>query len=152
MISKNKIKYLRSLEHKKIRRAEDVFVAEGPKVVSDLLQLTNAVQIIATKEWLANNKIDNAEITEVTDEELSKVSFLQHPQHVIGVFPIPHPSLQLSTLHQKLCIALDGVQDPGNIGTIIRLADWFGITQLYGSNECCEFYNPKVIQAAWVRF
>ena len=147
MISKNKIKYLRSLQHKKIRRAEDVFVAEGPKVVNDLLQLTNAVQIIATKEWLANNKIDDAEITEVTDEELSKVSFLQHPQHVIGVFPIPHPSLQLSTLHQKLCIALDGVQDPGNIGTIIRLADWFGITDIICSPDTADAFNPKVVQA-----
>jgi len=86
MISKNKIKYLRSLEQKKIRRAEDVFVAEGPKVVNDLLRLTNAVQIIATKEWLTNNNVDKAEITEVTDEELSKVSFLQHPQHVMGKF------------------------------------------------------------------
>ena len=72
MISKNKIKYLRSLEHKKIRRAEDVFVAEGPKVVNDLLRLTNAVQIIATKEWLANNKIDDAETPIVTGKQIGR--------------------------------------------------------------------------------
>ena len=147
MISKNKIKYLRSLEQKKIRRAEDVFVAEGPKVVNDLLRLTNAVQIIATKEWLTNNNVDKAEITEVTDEELSKVSFLQHPQHVMGIFPIPHPLLQIPTLNQKLCIALDGVQDPGNMGTIIRLADWFGITDIICSPDTADAYNPKVVQA-----
>jgi RNA methyltransferase, TrmH family len=147
MISKNKMKYLRSLEHKKIRRTEDVFVAEGPKIVNDLLQLTNAIQIIATNEWLTKNDVYEAEIIEVTDEELSKVSFLQHPQHVIGIFPIPHPSLQLSTLNQKLCIALDGVQDPGNIGTIIRLADWFGITDIICSLDTADVFNPKVVQA-----
>jgi TrmH family RNA methyltransferase len=147
MISKNKIKYIRSLEHKKIRMKEDVFIAEGPKVVGDLLAISRANQIFATHEWIERNENVNAEITEITDDELSKLSFLQHPQQVIGVFAIPHPQFNNSTISNRLCLALDGVQDPGNLGTIIRIADWFGITDIICSTDTADAYNPKVVQA-----
>lgn len=148
MISKNKIKYIHSLELKKNRKQENLFVAEGPKVVGDLLEYNSAHTLIATKEWLDNNGSVNAnEIIEVSDEELRKISFLQHPKQVIGVFNIIDNEININDIKENLCIALDGVQDPGNLGTIIRIADWFGITRIYCSHETADVYNPKVIQA-----
>lgn len=150
MISKNKIKYIRSLELKKNRNKEGKFVAEGFKVVDDLLALQPADLIVATGEWLRGKHFGaETEVIEVTDEELKKVSFLQHPQQVLAVFPmydaqdgkLPQPA------SDELALALDGVQDPGNLGTIIRIADWFGITKIYCSRETADAYNPKVVQA-----
>lgn len=150
MISKNKIKYIRSLELKKNRNKEGKFVAEGHKVVDDLLALQPADLIVATREWLQGKHFsENTEVQEVTDEELRKVSFLQHPQQVLAVFP--QASSKNYTAHsintQELSLALDGVQDPGNLGTIIRIADWFGITHIYCSEDTADVYNPKVVQA-----
>lgn len=149
MISKAKIKFIRSLEQKKARKQEGVFVAEGPKVVGDLLAVTNAAIIVATKEWMDNNnKCLFTEYIDVTEEELKKVSFLQHPQQVLAVFNIPHANNSSSdTDNKKLILALDGVQDPGNMGTIIRIADWFGITDIFCSEDSADVYNPKVVQA-----
>ena len=150
MISKNKIKYIRSLELKKNRNKEGKFVAEGHKVVDDLLALQNADLIVATLAWLHGKHIaPETEVVEVSDEELKKVSFLQHPQQVLAVFKQSNyqPSHIAETVTQKLCIALDGVQDPGNLGTIIRIADWFGIEDIFCSPETADVYNPKVVQA-----
>ena len=130
MISKAKLKYIHSLEQKKYRRQEGVFVAEGPKVVGDLLAVMPARELFATREWMASQPHLTSNITEVTDDELRKLSFLQHPQQVLGVFETPDASVTagLSSLTQnatkvesQLAIALDGVQDPGNLGTIIRI-------------------------------
>ena len=145
MLSKAKIKYIRSLEQKKYRLQERLFVAEGPKVVGDLLRVAPARLIVHTSAW----KECDAEYTErieVTEEELRKISFLQHPQEVLALFSMfeetcPYPA------HTDLAIALDGVQDPGNLGTIIRIADWFGVSQIYCSRDTADVYNPKVIQA-----
>jgi TrmH family RNA methyltransferase len=149
MISKAKIKYIKSLQHKKIRNSEGVFVAEGHKVVGDLLASYHANIIIATNEWITTNKEAKAdEIIEVTEEELARVSFLQHPQMVLAVFSFFEqntPNINISD--DTLYLALDGVQDPGNLGTIIRIADWFGITDIFCSNETADIYNPKVVQA-----
>ncbi len=147
MISKNKIKYIRSLELKKNRNKEGKFVAEGFKVVDDLLALQPADLIVATQEWLHGKHLaDQTEVIEVTEEELKKVSFLQHPQQVLAVFR-QDTSGDYSINTQELSLALDGVQDPGNLGTIIRIADWFGITHIYCSQDTADVYNPKVVQA-----
>ena len=147
MISKNKIKYIRSLELKKNRNKEGKFVAEGFKVVDDLLALQPADLIVATGEWLQGKHFGaETEVIEVTDEELKKVSFLQHPQQVLAVFR-QATSGDYSINTSELNLALDGVQDPGNLGTIIRIADWFGITHIYCSQDTADVYNPKVVQA-----
>lgn len=147
MISKNKIKYIRSLELKKNRNKEGKFVAEGFKVVDDLLALQPADLIVATQEWLHGKHFaDQTEVIEVTEEELKKVSFLQHPQQVLAVFG-QATSGDYSINTNELSLALDGVQDPGNLGTIIRIADWFGITHIYCSQDTADVYNPKVVQA-----
>lgn len=147
MISKNKIKYIRSLELKKNRNKEGKFVAEGFKVVDDLLALQPADLIAATGEWLRGKHFGaETEVIEVTDEELKKVSFLQHPQQVLAVFK-QTTSGDYSINTSELSLALDGVQDPGNLGTIIRIADWFGITHIYCSQDTADVYNPKVVQA-----
>lgn len=148
MISKNLIKYIRSLELKKNRTKEGTFVAEGPKVVADLMEIYSPRQLVATEEWFNSNHIDiRPQDTAVTEDELRKVSFLQHPQKVIGIFNIPDTKLDLSVCERELCLALDKVQDPGNLGTIIRIADWFGISTIFCSNDTADAFNPKVVQA-----
>jgi TrmH family RNA methyltransferase len=148
MISKAKLKFIRSLEQKKYRRQEGVFVAEGPKVVGDLLAVMPARELFATREWMESRHPHRAEtVVEVTEDELRKLSFLQHPQQVLGVFDIPKASVAEGAPGSQLSLALDGVQDPGNLGTIIRLADWFGIDTIYCSLDSADAYNPKVIQA-----
>jgi len=148
MISKSKIKFIHSLEYKKHRKAEGLFVAEGPKVVGDLLDTGFKARIlVCKKEYLATINHTAGEIIEVTDEELRKVSFLQHPQDVLGVFETA-VNRQTSIPDSKaLCIALDGVQDPGNLGTIIRIADWFGIRRIYCSMDTADAFSPKTVQA-----
>ena len=139
MISKNQIKFIRSLELKKNRKREGLFVAEGPKVVGDLQQAGYHARLL-----FSTTARPDAEL--ITEEELRKISFLQHPQEVLAVFEIP-------TVHSPkpiandLALALDGVQDPGNLGTIIRIADWFGISTIYCSLDTADAYNPKVVQA-----
>ena len=155
-ISKNQIKFVRQLEQKKFRRREGLFVAEGTKVVGDLLAHYQPHAVFATYDWLKDHASENCHlssvITEVTDEELRRLSFLQHPQQVLALFPIPLPTdtsltSYLSPLTSKLSIALDGIQDPGNLGTIIRIADWFGIEQIFCSEDTVDAWNPKVVQA-----
>ena len=152
VISKNKTKFIAALGTKKRRQEEGLFVAEGPKVVGDLLQTMSPTLIVATPQWLEENGQILAdslatEVITVTDDELRKVSFLQHPQQVLGVFPIPRHMEQGRLEDMGLVLALDGVQDPGNLGTIIRIADWFGITDIFCSAETADPWNPKVVQA-----
>lgn len=144
MLSKNRIKEIRSLERKKMRNEKRLFVAEGPKVVGDLMRVLSPRLLLHTEEWTPEAG-DYEEIV-VSGEELRHVSFLQHPQEVLGVFPMFGESLGQLPLHQ-LSLALDGVQDPGNLGTIIRIADWFGIDRIYCSQDTADVYNPKVVQA-----
>ena len=126
MLSKNKIKYIRSLELKKKRKEEQVFVAEGHKLVGDLLGHFPCKLLIATSNWLRMNHSATAnEIIEVTQEELSRASLQKTPQEVLAVFVQPSYDLNPEVIKSSLCLALDDVQDPGNLGTIIRLADWF---------------------------
>ena len=144
VISKNKIKLIRALETKKGRVKHGMFVAEGPKIVGDLLAA-------------------GFRLAELFDDEddIKKVSFLQHPQGKVGVFRLPD---YVETAHDEretavdekcmpmlgeheLALALDGVQDPGNLGTIIRVADWFGIKRIFCSMDTADCWNPKVVQA-----
>ena len=139
MISKNQMKLIRSLEMKKNRKSEQLFVAEGPKVVGDLLQAGfRPHSIFSTTSWPDSQQI--------TEDELRRISFLQHPQEVLAVFHMPETPGGLP-LPSSLALALDGVQDPGNVGTIIRIADWFGIDTVYCSADTADVYNPKVVQA-----
>ena len=141
MISKNQIKFVRQLEQKKYRKKEGLFVAEGPKVVGDLLRAGfKAHTIFATSEWESQGQT----FQEVSDEELRRVSFLQHPQRVLALFSIPTESVPSVS---SLSLALDDVQDPGNLGTIIRIADWFGIDTIYCSENTADAWSPKVVQA-----
>ena len=133
-LSKNQIKWVRSLQQKKQRDAEGVFVAEGHKCVEELRDAFELLLLVTP---------DNA-----TEVEIAQMSNLRTPQGVIGVFrkrqiPISALNSQLSTLS----IGLDGVQDPGNLGTIIRTCDWFGVHDIYCSKDTADCYNPKVVQA-----
>ena len=146
MISKNQIKFIKSLELKKNRKREGLFVAEGPKVVGDLLRKYHPKAVFATQPYLRSHQ-EISEATEITDEELSRISFLQHPQQILALFPIPEETTHETFDKEKLVLALDGVQDPGNLGTIIRIADWFGIDTIFCSEDTADVYNPKVVQA-----
>lgn len=147
-LSKNKIKYIHSLALKKIRKEEQVFLAESPKVVEELAAYFPCRFLAATSSWLkANPTISANEIAEVTQDELSRASLLKTPQQVLAIFEQPQYTLDSQVVRHSLCLALDDVQDPGNLGTIIRLADWFGIKDIICSPNTVDVYNPKVIQA-----
>ncbi|MGI6232218.1 MAG: RNA methyltransferase [Prevotella sp.] len=165
MISKAKLKYIHALEQKKIRQREQLFVAEGPKVVGDLLAHAKPRLVVGTKEWMQRNadsfasgncrteedgqviRCGETELLTVSEEELCRASFLQHPQEVLAVFPLPEEGKADNVDLHQLVLALDGVQDPGNLGTIIRVADWFGIKHIVCSRDTADAYNPKVVQA-----
>lgn len=148
MISKNQIKYVHQLELKKFRKQEGLFIAEGHKVVEDLLKAGFVPkQLFATREWLSKNHIIDA--IEVTNDELTRLSLQQHPQQVLALFNIPdnHFTNEECTHLTHLSLLLDNIQDPGNMGTIIRIADWFGIDTIFCSEGTVDAWNPKVIQA-----
>jgi TrmH family RNA methyltransferase len=150
MLTKNTIKLIRSLELKKFRTRENSFVAEGPKVVGDLFAVMRPKMVFATSQWISENNTNGIDVEMVSEDELSRISFLQHPQQVLAVFPMPSYNESIDytkELKGKLTLALDSVQDPGNLGTIIRIADWFGIETILCSHETADAYNPKVIQA-----
>ncbi|WP_288857237.1 RNA methyltransferase [uncultured Bacteroides sp.] len=147
-LSKNRIKYIRSLEQKKNRKADKVFLAEGPKLVGDLLGHFSCQFLLATSEWLSRNQpLSVTDVTEVSEEELSRASLLKTPQQVLAVFRQPDEKTDVSVISRSLCLALDDVQDPGNLGTIVRLADWFGIEHIFCSPNTVDIYNPKTVQA-----
>ena len=151
MISKNQIKFIRQLEQKKYRRREGLFVAEGTKVVGDMLRHYQPKMLFATREFLEAHSFSDGDVTEVTEDELQRISFQQHPQQVLALFPLPSfdkdGEIRRAVPSDRLSLVLDGVQDPGNLGTIIRIADWFGIDTIICSPDTADAYNPKVIQA-----
>lgn len=148
MLSKNKIKYIKSLDLKKNRKKDNVFVAEGHKLVGELLGKFHCVLLVAKDSWLSEHtEVDADEILQVTSDELTRVSFLKQPQDVLAVFKQPNYLMDTEVIRQSLCLALDDVQDPGNLGTIIRIADWFGIEHIFCSQGTVDVFNPKVMQA-----
>lgn len=152
MLSKNKIKYIQSLARKKHRDAEKVFLVEGDKMVAEALSSGLQVKLLcATAEFLNANNLLSASATEtiqVDADELRKVSLLQSPQNSLAVVAMPSVQFSMEEIGNKLSLALDFIQDPGNMGTIIRLADWFGIEHILCSTTTVDCYNPKVIQAS----
>jgi len=151
MLSKNKQKFILSLNRKKIRDQHQVFIAEGEKLIEDLLKSEIKVEtIICTKDWLTSNTAlipDGAEIVTGTLDEIKKVSGLKSPPPVLGLFQQKQNTLNTSLLAAELSLFLDDIQDPGNLGTIIRLADWFGIKSVICTTGCADVYNSKTVQS-----
>lgn len=154
LLSKNRIKYLASLKIKKFRTLHGQFIMEGDKIVKDALRnkKPGIVQIVATGDWLSENqhilKTSGMEVTESDQVGLSHISALENPPPVLAVFNMQENTPDYDDISGTTSIALDHVQDPGNLGTIIRIADWFGIKHVLCSPGCADQYNPKVIQAS----
>ncbi|HTD42016.1 MAG TPA: RNA methyltransferase [Mucilaginibacter sp.] len=151
MLSKSQINLLKSLQHKKFRREHGLFIVEGHKSINEFLDSAYPVEAIYhtsafdSKVLKLSQKINLCEIS-VTD--LEKISSLKTPQDVLALIKIPKwPDLQHEQLKGKFSLVLDGIQDPGNLGTIIRIADWFGINHIICSDDTVDAYNPKVVQA-----
>ncbi len=153
MLTKAHIKFINELRQKKSARDEhDMFVAEGPKLVSELLAADNvaADEVFATEEWLYQN-YDLAQsrsrfMMEITERELERISGLTTPNKVVAIFRKPTYQVAVN-YHASLTLMLDGIQDPGNLGTIIRIADWFGISNIVCSPTCADAFGPKVVQS-----
>jgi TrmH family RNA methyltransferase len=151
MLSKATIKYIQNLSQKKYRQQENLFIAEGTKIIKEALNspIINVKKIFAVADWIHANKENKSktEMVPVTQTELERLSQLETPHQVLGLIEMP----QRNTFHfhsEKLMLALDGIQDPGNMGTILRIADWFGIKQMICSEDCADIYNSKVVQAS----
>lgn len=149
MLSKNDIKLVKSLEHKKFRQEKNMFVAEGPKLVGELLGRFSCHAVFGTPRWIEMHQtIPAGRVEAVTSDELKRASLLKAPQDVIALFEIPQTEANIeSAASENLVLALDDVQDPGNLGTIIRIADWFGIKDIFCSRGTADVYNPKAVQA-----
>ncbi len=149
MISKNKKKFLSSLQQKKYRKKYAAFMGEGHKINYDLLtENISCLEIFATREWIdENTNILPEKVTEVTTAELKSISNLKSPPQVIGIYEIVDHDITAKAFSETLVLAIDGIQDPGNMGTIIRIADWFGIKHVICSEDTADLYNPKVVQA-----
>lgn len=150
MLGKAKAKYIQSLGQKKHRDEDGLFIAEGPKIVADILQSLpqHVKEVYAVKEWLKENE-DHPQkkiFIEVSEEELEKLSQLKTPHQAVAVVKKFDAEKDIET-KGKISLVLDEVQDPGNLGTIIRIADWFGVMQIICSKGCADVYNPKVVQA-----
>lgn len=150
MLVKSKLKYIQSLGHKKSRDEAVAFIAEGSKLVKELVEAApkQIREIYALQEWIEENKklLTKNIAFEISEQELERISQLNTPNKVLAVvekFPVDESILT----EGKITVALDTIQDPGNLGTIIRTADWFGIEQIVCSQDCADMYNPKVVQA-----
>lgn len=141
MLSKNEIKYINRLGSKKYRLKENCFVVEGIKTINELLQSNLVLQHLYTTESF---NIDAKDETIISESDLRRISFLKNPNKALAVFQIPNKEI---VEENNLILALDEVRDPGNLGTIIRLCDWFGIKHLVCSKQTVDCYNPKVLQA-----
>jgi TrmH family RNA methyltransferase len=151
MLSRNEVKYIQSLYHKKNRNTEEVFIAEGTKLLHEILHSGFKIKkIYALKEWLTeNSNIKNA--VEINEDDLKKISGLETPNKVLALVYKKEPN-QIPDLKNQITLVLDGIQDPGNFGTIIRTANWFGVKNIIASTDTANMYNPKVIQASMGSF
>ncbi len=154
VLSKNKIKYLHSLQQKKYRSVHKAYLIEGDKLVKEAISQPHQQIscLVATEKWLKNsdiyqqNNID--ELIIVKEQELSKISSFVTPGQAIAVLPVIENIPEKKVIQNDLSLVLDTVQDPGNLGTILRIADWFGIRHVFCSNDCVDCYNPKVVQSS----
>lgn len=153
MFSKSTVKYIQSLQHKKFRDAHRAFIAEGPKVVAELIRSERfpCTAVYATDAWV-NDAADvlkeklSEKLIIIKDFELEKISALTTPNQVLAVFSQLH-DIPLPSVKDQFSLALDDIRDPGNLGTIIRIADWFGIRNIFCSAHTADIYNPKVVQS-----
>ena len=143
MVSKNQIKLITSLQHKKYRIEHQLFIAEGVKVIQELLASNFVLEHLFETEAIFE-QISISQKTLIKEGDMKRISALSSPSSCLAIFKIPTPT-EIDT--KGLIVALDDIRDPGNLGTIIRLCDWFGVTQLLCSDETVDVYNPKVIQS-----
>ncbi len=147
-LSKNKISYITSLKERKFRNQNKTFVAEGSKLILDLIRNTKC-QLLVLSEEVKDNfpKVDAEETIIATRAEIKKASHLSSPPNAIAVFYQTHLDYTKIDYKHKLNLILDGIQDPGNLGTIIRIADWFGIENIFCSQDTADVYNTKTVQS-----
>lgn len=150
MLSKSRLKYIQTLGQKKFRDSERLFIAEGPKVVKDLLEEVDTVvrEVFGLPDWIEGHRsyARSTIMTEVTEEELGRMSQLTTPNQVVALVE-QFPHLELKAEKEAITLVLDEIQDPGNLGTLVRLADWFGISNMICSHGSADIYNPKVVQS-----
>jgi TrmH family RNA methyltransferase len=157
MLSRNLISKIQKLKQSKFRRETGLFIAEGPKIVAELLASDWQIDAIyGTEEWQKHNNPlleSNPDPFETgSGKELERISFLKNPNQVLAVVAARKDDPLLLDEDAQPALLLDGISDPGNLGTIIRSADWFGFDRIICSNNCVELYNPKVIQATMGSF
>ncbi len=157
MLSKNQIKYISSLKQKKFRKIHNEFIAEGPKIVNELIENNFPVKsIYALRSYLENNerllKTSGIHLNEINNKELERISTLTTPNGVLAVINIPEFHKSDIDFSKDICLVLENIQDPGNMGAIIRTADWFGVNTIICSEDTVDVYNPKVIQATMGSF
>ncbi|MCS6819398.1 MAG: RNA methyltransferase [Chitinophagales bacterium] len=151
MLTKTKIKFLHSLQQKKYRQLTNRFIVEGDKTVRELLSSSFETETIFAEPWWLNRYNSqiprNVEVVEVSHEQLKAISAMPSPNGVLAVACIPEQTA-ITDCKGMLLLALDTINDPGNLGTIIRIADWFGVSTIVCSSECVDAFNPKVVSAA----
>jgi len=158
VISQSQIKHIKSLHQSKFRQKYNIFIAEGAKIAEEILQksIYKIDGIFATDKWITkNDHLAHSHqnlLTGISQREMKKISALKTPANVLLVLEKQTETINYKLMNQGHAIFLDNVQDPGNVGTIIRIADWFGIKTVIRSPGCADFYNPKVIQATMGSF
>ena len=158
MLTKAKLRLIRSLENRKWRRESQLFVAEGPKLVGELASKVECHYLLFSQSWAEANEqqrqrlcmaCGQPEEDVVSNGDFGRASLLQTPQGVLALFRIPTYTIDpIQAMTTRLNLVLDGVQDPGNLGTIVRLADWFGISDIWCSTDTADVWNPKAVQAS----
>ena len=142
-MTRAEIQFVRSLNDKRTRDAEGLFIAEGSKLVEEIL----ASRLVVRHVYTTRRELHGANIELVTPQEMERISQLKNANDTLAIVEQPRYRLNREEVGKRLTLALDGVQNPGNLGTIIRLADWFGVEDIICSSECADCYNPKVVQA-----
>ncbi|MDR0757279.1 MAG: RNA methyltransferase [Tannerella sp.] len=148
MVSKAKIKLVRLLEMKKRREEQGLFVAEGNKLVADMMEAFECEWMLATPSWMAvRGHIPAKQLVVADDGDLRRISLLKNPQDVLALFRLPSYDIGQADPSHRLTLVLDGVRDPGNLGTIVRVADWFGIEHVVCSEDSADVFAPRAVQA-----
>lgn len=158
VITQNQIKHIKSLHQSKFRQKYNIFIAEGDKIAQEILQnsIYKIEGIFATDEWINNNdqlvRTHQNILTGIAQAQMKKISALKTPTNVLLVLEKQPEQINFKLMEEGHALYLDDVQDPGNVGTIIRIADWFGIKSIIRSKGSADFYNPKVVQATMASF
>lgn len=147
LVTKSQVKYIQSLGHKKFRDEEGMFVAEGPKIVGELLHTPGILlqQVYALKEWISGGPTAGLPVQEVGQAELDRLSSLSTPNQVVAIFS--KPVFDPPEFNKGITVVLDGIQDPGNLGTIVRIADWFGVARVLCTADSADVFNTKAVQS-----